>query len=62
MHNNSDSMHEHYAGLDFSNAKPVAEIPLLAMLQAEHGGKNCGLVTVIEPPHPTPNSSPTHSP
>lgn len=40
MNNNSDPLFNQYADLDFSDAKPVAEIPALAQLQAEHGGKS----------------------
>jgi uncharacterized protein (DUF4415 family) len=39
MSNNSDPMFNRYADLDFSDAKPVAEIPALARLQAEQSGK-----------------------
>jgi len=37
MSNSSDPLFEHYADLDFSEAKPVSEIPALARLQAEQG-------------------------
>ncbi|MDR2000840.1 MAG: BrnA antitoxin family protein [Zoogloeaceae bacterium] len=40
MSNNSDPMFKRYADMDFTNAKPVAEVPALARLQAEHGGKS----------------------
>ena len=40
MNNNSDPLFDRYAELDFSSAKPVAEIPALAKLQAEHGSKS----------------------
>jgi uncharacterized protein (DUF4415 family) len=40
MSNNSDPIFEQYADIDFSNAKPVADIPHLTKLQAEHGGKS----------------------
>ena len=40
MNNSSDPMFERYAGMDFTDAKPVAEVPALAKLQAEHGGKS----------------------
>lgn len=40
MSNNSDPLFDRYAEMDFSDAKPVAEIPALAKLQAEHGGKS----------------------
>jgi uncharacterized protein (DUF4415 family) len=40
MNNNSDSLHDHYADPDFSDAKPVSQIPALAKLQAEHGHKS----------------------
>jgi len=39
MKTSSDPLKKKYAGLDFSDAKPVSEIPALARLQAEHGGK-----------------------
>ncbi|HCS88475.1 MAG: hypothetical protein N838_14765 [Thiohalocapsa sp. PB-PSB1] len=35
MNNNSDPEYDRYASMDFRNAKPVAEIPALARLQAE---------------------------
>jgi uncharacterized protein (DUF4415 family) len=40
MNNSSDPMFERYAGMDFTNAKPVSEVPALAKLQTEHGGKS----------------------
>ena len=40
MNNNSDPLFDRYAEMDFSDAKPVSEIPALAQLQAEHGGKS----------------------
>jgi uncharacterized protein (DUF4415 family) len=40
MNNNSDPSYKQYADMDFTNAKPVAEIPALARLQALHGGKS----------------------
>jgi uncharacterized protein (DUF4415 family) len=40
MSNNSDPLYNRYAGLDFSDAKPVSEIPALAQLQSEQGGKS----------------------
>ncbi len=40
MSNNSDPLLARYAEMDFSDAKPAAEIPALAKLQAEHGGKS----------------------
>jgi uncharacterized protein (DUF4415 family) len=40
MSNNSDPLFDRYAEMDFSDAKPVSEIPTLAQLQAEHGGKS----------------------
>ena len=39
MKPNSDPLYEKYANLDFDKAKPVSEVPALARLQAEHGGK-----------------------
>jgi len=39
MNNHSDPMFDRFADLDFSDAKPVGEIPALARLQAERGGK-----------------------
>jgi uncharacterized protein (DUF4415 family) len=33
-------MFERYAGMDFTDAKPVPEVPALAKLQTEHGGKS----------------------
>jgi len=40
MSNNSDPIFEQYANVDFTDAKPVAEVPALARLQALHGGKS----------------------
>lgn len=40
MSNNSDPLFDRYAEMDFSDAKPVAEIPALTKLQAERGGKS----------------------
>jgi hypothetical protein len=40
MKNNSDPMYDRYAELDFSEAKPVTQIPALAKLQAKHGHKS----------------------
>jgi len=39
MNNNSDPVFTQYADMDFANAKPVADIPALAKLQATLGGK-----------------------
>lgn len=39
MNNNSDPMYERYADMDFTDAKPVSQVPALAKLQAEHGNK-----------------------
>ena len=40
MNANSDPEYDCYADLVFADAKPVAEIPALATLQAEHDGKS----------------------
>jgi uncharacterized protein (DUF4415 family) len=40
MSNSSDPMFDRYAEMDFTDAKPVAEVPALAKLQAAHGGKS----------------------
>ena len=40
MSNNSDPLFNRYAEMDFSNAKPVSEIPALTKLQTEDGGKS----------------------
>ena len=40
MNSNSDPLFAQYADTDFTDAKPVAEVPTLARLQAEHGGKS----------------------
>jgi uncharacterized protein (DUF4415 family) len=40
MNNNSDPLFNQYADMDFSAAKPVSEIPALAKLQAQQGGKS----------------------
>ncbi|MDR1849386.1 MAG: BrnA antitoxin family protein [Zoogloeaceae bacterium] len=39
MKTSSDPLHKKYSHLDFSDAKPVSEVPALARLQTEHGGK-----------------------
>ena len=39
MSNNSDPMYDRFADMDFSEAKPVGQIPALARLQAEQGDK-----------------------
>ena len=36
MNNYSDPLFARYADLDFSDAKPISQIPALAKLQAEH--------------------------
>ncbi|MDP2787328.1 MAG: BrnA antitoxin family protein [Pseudomonadota bacterium] len=40
MSNSSDPMFDRYADMDFTDAKPVTQVPALAKLQAEHGGKS----------------------
>jgi uncharacterized protein (DUF4415 family) len=40
MSNNSDPLFDRYAGMDFTEAKPISEISALAQLQTEHGGKS----------------------
>ena len=40
MSNNSDPLFDQYADLDFADAKPVAQVPALARLQADQGGKS----------------------
>ena len=40
MSNNSDPLFNRYADMDFSDAKPVTDIPALAQLQAAQGGKS----------------------
>ncbi|NEV65035.1 BrnA antitoxin family protein [Thiorhodococcus minor] len=40
MNANSDPDYDRYADLDFEDAKPVSEVPALAQLQAEQGGKS----------------------
>ena len=39
MKTSSDPMHDKFKDYDFADAKPVAETPHLARLQAEAGGK-----------------------
>ena len=39
MSNSSDKVFDQYQDMDFANAKPVHETPLLANLQAARGGK-----------------------
>ncbi|CAK0778439.1 BrnA antitoxin family protein [Gammaproteobacteria bacterium] len=38
MKNNSDPIFERYENFDFTDAKPVKEIPALSELQIERGG------------------------
>jgi uncharacterized protein (DUF4415 family) len=40
MNNNSDPLFDQYANMDFTDAKPVSEVPTLSRLQALHGGKS----------------------
>lgn len=40
MSANSDPLFNAYADMDFSDAKPVAEVPALVALQAAKGGKS----------------------
>jgi predicted DNA binding CopG/RHH family protein len=40
MKTSSDQMYDKYKEYDFANARPVAETPHLAKLQAEAGGKS----------------------
>ena len=40
MSNHSDPMFDRYADLDFTEAKRVSQVPALARLQAEQGGKS----------------------
>ncbi len=40
MKTNSDKMYNTYKDLNFTDAKPVGEIPVLAKLQAEVGDKS----------------------
>lgn len=40
MNSNSDPLFNQYAEMDFSEAKSVTQIPALAKLQAEQGGKS----------------------
>lgn len=56
MNTHSDPLLDQYADLDFSQAKPVAEVPALAKLQATQGDKTrdktrirMGLDTAIIP-------------
>jgi uncharacterized protein (DUF4415 family) len=39
MTNNSDPIYNELADTDFSDAKPVSKVPVLAALQAQHEGK-----------------------
>ena len=39
MNSNSDPDYDRYANLDFEDAMPASDIPALAQLQAEQGGK-----------------------
>ena len=40
MSNNSDPMFDRYADMDFTDAKPVTQVPVLANMQAKNGGKS----------------------
>ncbi|MBK1702895.1 BrnA antitoxin family protein [Thiococcus pfennigii] len=40
MNNSSDRLFDELADLDFTEAKPVAEVPALARLQAERGNQS----------------------
>lgn len=40
MSNNSDSIFEKYDSMDFSDARPVSQVPALARLQEQQGGKS----------------------
>lgn len=40
MNNSSDPMFDRYADMDFTDAKPVSEVPALVKLQAAHGSKS----------------------
>ncbi|SJM91632.1 BrnA antitoxin family protein [Crenothrix polyspora] len=40
MSNNSDPLFDKYAEMDFTDAKPVFQIPALAQLQTEQGSKS----------------------
>jgi uncharacterized protein (DUF4415 family) len=46
MNVNSDSIHAQYADMDFSDAKPVSQIPALAALQAVHKTENKTKITI----------------
>ncbi|HMY00943.1 MAG TPA: BrnA antitoxin family protein [Agitococcus sp.] len=39
MKDNSDPIYDEFAEIDFSDAKPVSKVPVLAALQAQHEGK-----------------------
>ena len=40
MNNSSTPIFDRYADLDFTDAKPVADVPALAKLPAQHSGKS----------------------
>jgi len=40
MSNSSDPMFDRYSDMDFTDARPVSQVPVLAKLQAEQGGKS----------------------
>jgi uncharacterized protein (DUF4415 family) len=40
MNNSSDPIFDDYADIDFTDAKPVSEVPALARLQAERGNQS----------------------
>lgn len=39
MKDNSDPIYDEFSEMDFSDAKPVSKVPILAALQAQHEGK-----------------------
>ena len=43
---NSDPIKDHYDDMDFSDAKPVSQVPALAALQAAHSGDNQARITM----------------
>jgi predicted transcriptional regulator len=59
MNNHSDPMFERYADLDFTDAKPVAEIPALARAARRHAEliEPAGMNTALTTPWPLTLSS-----
>lgn len=49
IHDRADPIFGRYAEMDFTGAKPVSQVPVLAQLQAEHGVAMGDLAEVATP-------------